>query len=70
VSDWKFGKFTAMREIALALEGGYDFYYMGFYIHSCTKMRYKRDYSPTLVLGEPPKWRRYRTANRFRPDNL
>lgn len=28
-----FGKISAVREAALALEGGYDYYYMGFYIH-------------------------------------
>jgi arginine-tRNA-protein transferase len=48
--QWHFGKLSAMREAALALEGGYQYYYMGYYIHSCTKMRYKGDYSPQHVL--------------------
>ena len=29
VSDWNFGKLSALQEIALTLEGGYRFYYMG-----------------------------------------
>ena len=29
VNDWNFGKLSALREIALALEGGYRYYYMG-----------------------------------------
>lgn len=47
---WQFGKLSALREAALALEGGYQYYYMGYYIHSCTKMRYKGDYKPQYVL--------------------
>jgi arginine-tRNA-protein transferase len=27
--QWEFGKLSAMREIALALEGSYQYYYMG-----------------------------------------
>jgi hypothetical protein len=26
---WEFGKLSAMREIALAIEDGYKYYYMG-----------------------------------------
>ncbi|KAJ8113381.1 hypothetical protein OPT61_g4476 [Boeremia exigua] len=47
---WQFGKLSALREAALAIEGGYQYYYMGYYIHSCTKMRYKGDYKPQYVL--------------------
>lgn len=47
---WSFGKLSALRETALALEGGYGHYYMGYYIHSCKKMRYKGDYHPQYVL--------------------
>lgn len=55
--QWHFGKLSAMREAALALEGGYEYYYMGYYIHSCTKMRYKGDYSPQHVLDpETYEW--------------
>lgn len=29
VKDWDFGKMSALREIDLALQGGYRYYYMG-----------------------------------------
>jgi arginine-tRNA-protein transferase len=55
--QWHFGKLSALRETALTLEGGYEYYYMGYYIHSCTKMRYKGDYSPQHVLDpESYEW--------------
>ena len=44
------GKLGALQEISLALEGGYKWWYPGFYIHSCPKMRYKLDYSPSYML--------------------
>lgn len=47
---WGFGKLSALREATLALEGEYQFYYMGFYIHSCAKMRYKGEYRPQYIL--------------------
>jgi arginine-tRNA-protein transferase len=45
-----FGKLGALREIALAKEEGYQWWYAGFYIHSCAKMRYKGDYTPQYML--------------------
>ncbi|EDN10132.1 conserved hypothetical protein [Histoplasma mississippiense (nom. inval.)] len=45
-SDYEFGKISALREIALTSEGNYQYYYMGFYIHSCPKMRYKANFQP------------------------
>lgn len=45
-----FGKLGALREIALAKEEGYKWWYAGFYIHSCVKMRYKGDYHPQYML--------------------
>lgn len=48
--QWSFGKLSALREATLALEGGYHYYYMGYYIHSCPKMLYKNDYKPQMVL--------------------
>jgi arginine-tRNA-protein transferase len=52
-----FGKMSAVREAALALEEGYQYYYMGFYIHSCAKMRYKGEYRPQHVLDpETYEW--------------
>ncbi|KAF2256767.1 arginine-tRNA-protein transferase 1 [Trematosphaeria pertusa] len=54
---WSFGKLSALRETALALEGGYQYYYMGYYIHSCAKMRYKGEYRPQHVLDpESYEW--------------
>ncbi|KAH8118588.1 arginine-tRNA-protein transferase [Phellopilus nigrolimitatus] len=50
------GKLSALREAALAREmhehGCADlrFLYMGFYIHSCQKMRYKGEYHPSFLL--------------------
>ncbi|KAK3680394.1 Arginyl-tRNA--protein transferase 1 [Vermiconidia calcicola] len=48
--SWSFGKLSALREAALAIEQGYDLYYMGYFIWSCKKMRYKGDYKPQTVL--------------------
>jgi arginine-tRNA-protein transferase len=54
---WSLGKLSALRETALALEGGYEYYYMGYYIHSCLKMRYKGTYKPQHVLDfESLEW--------------
>jgi len=50
VEQWAFGKLSALREIALAREARHAFYYMGYYIHACPKMRYKIDYAPQFVL--------------------
>ncbi|KAL5365906.1 arginine-tRNA-protein transferase [Aspergillus floccosus] len=48
--QWEFGKLSAMREIAQAIEGNYQYYYMGYYIHSCQKMRYKANFKPQYIL--------------------
>ncbi|KIW26049.1 uncharacterized protein PV07_09178 [Cladophialophora immunda] len=54
---WDFGKMSALREILLATEVGYEYYYMGYYIHSCTKMRYKATFTPTYILDpESYEW--------------
>lgn len=45
------GKLGALHEISLALEDGYRWWYPGFYIHNCPKMRYKIDYSPQCILN-------------------
>ncbi|ERS96331.1 hypothetical protein HMPREF1624_07241 [Sporothrix schenckii ATCC 58251] len=52
------GKLGALREIALALEGGYRWWYSGYYIHNCPKMRYKIDFAPQYVLDPelPSSW--------------
>ncbi|KAI1573408.1 arginyl-tRNA:protein arginylyltransferase [Pyrenophora tritici-repentis] len=55
--QWQFGKLSALREAALTLEGGYQYYYMGYYIHSCMKMKYKGDYKTQHVLDpETYEW--------------
>ncbi|KAK8247560.1 arginine-tRNA-protein transferase [Phyllosticta capitalensis] len=54
---YSFGKISALREASLAKELGLQYYYMGFYIHSCKKMRYKGDYRPQFVLDpETYQW--------------
>ncbi|KAK2625636.1 hypothetical protein QTJ16_004948 [Diplocarpon rosae] len=50
VHQHAFGKLGALREISLANEGNYKYWYAGFYIHSCAKMRYKGDYTPQHLL--------------------
>ncbi|KAF2263244.1 arginine-tRNA-protein transferase 1 [Lojkania enalia] len=55
--QWSFGKLSAIRETVLTLEGEYQYYYMGFYIHSCAKMRYKGEYKPSYILDpESYEW--------------
>lgn len=44
------GKLGALHEIALAYEEGYRWWYPGFYIHNCPKMKYKIDYAPQYIL--------------------
>jgi arginine-tRNA-protein transferase len=50
IHKWGPGKLSALRETSLALEDGYRWYMMGFYIHSCKKMRYKAEFCPTFIL--------------------
>lgn len=49
------GKVTALREIEWVRRASLHrpslrFYYLGFYIHSCPKMRYKAEYGPSELL--------------------
>jgi len=44
------GKYTAIKEIEFCKQHHLPFYYMGFYIHSCEKMRYKSEYMPSDLL--------------------
>ncbi|KAI1286108.1 Arginyl-tRNA--protein transferase 1 [Halotydeus destructor] len=49
------GTYSALRELALvrqlqAIRSELKFYYMGYYIHSCPKMRYKGGYFPSYLL--------------------
>ncbi|XP_056351480.1 arginyl-tRNA--protein transferase 1 isoform X2 [Oenanthe melanoleuca] len=57
------GVYSALREIAFTRQlyvqaPDLCFYYMGFYIHSCPKMRYKGQYRPSdLLCPETFMWR-------------
>ncbi|CAL1542689.1 unnamed protein product [Lymnaea stagnalis] len=56
------GVYSALRELALVRRlqksaPDLKYYYMGFYIHSCTKMRYKGQFVPSfLACPETYKW--------------
>lgn len=50
ISMWSPGKLSALREIGLAQENGYRYWYPGYYIHTCPKMKYKRDFKPQTIL--------------------
>ncbi|KAK7978287.1 arginine-trna-protein transferase 1 [Apiospora saccharicola] len=50
IHKWQPGKLGALREIALATENGYRWWYPGYYIHTCPKMKYKMDYAPQYLL--------------------
>ncbi|KAJ0984109.1 hypothetical protein J5N97_002465 [Dioscorea zingiberensis] len=49
------GKYSALQEIEWVKEAsvlcpGLQYYYLGYYIHSCSKMRYKAAYHPSELL--------------------
>ncbi|KAI9307120.1 arginine-tRNA-protein transferase [Cunninghamella echinulata] len=56
------GNYSALREISLTQELYMDskelkYYYMGYYIHSCVKMKYKGKYHPSYLLDpEAYEW--------------
>jgi len=63
------GKLSALYEIALVHEinqSGIEdmkWQYMGFYVHSCAKMRYKGDYSPSFLLDpETYSWHHFEAS--------
>jgi len=69
---WSLGKISAIREVTLAKElhdaGAeiVDSLYMGFYIHSCTKMRYKGEYEPSYLLDpESYSWHPFKTCTKL-----
>ncbi|CAH1759216.1 13095_t:CDS:10 [Entrophospora sp. SA101] len=55
-SAMQLGKYSALREIAMTLElyneglKDLQWYYMGYYIYSCQKMKYKEQYKPSYLL--------------------
>ncbi|KAI9574553.1 arginine-tRNA-protein transferase [Boletus coccyginus] len=62
------GKLSALREAALAREihdagiSSLNALYMGFYIHSCPKMKYKGEYAPSF-LADPEDFTWYPLKN-------
>ncbi|KAI9011247.1 arginine-tRNA-protein transferase [Gaertneriomyces semiglobifer] len=44
------GTYSALREVGLAKMLDLPYYYMGYYIHSCSKMRYKANFNPSDLL--------------------
>ncbi|GFH26334.1 arginyl-tRNA--protein transferase 1, partial [Haematococcus lacustris] len=49
------GQWTALEEICWVQEASrrcpsLQYYYMGYYIHTCPRMRYKADYQPADLL--------------------
>ncbi|KAK2873704.1 hypothetical protein FQN49_002143 [Arthroderma sp. PD_2] len=67
---FELGKLSAMREISLADELGYEYYYMGFYIHSCPKMRYKGTFRPQYLQGKIIHLTFASTSNDIDPETL
>ncbi|XP_023347558.1 arginyl-tRNA--protein transferase 1 isoform X3 [Eurytemora carolleeae] len=45
------GTYSALREIEFTVSLGLEFYYMGYYVHTCPKMRYKGSYKPSQLLS-------------------
>eukprot|EP00547_Thalassionema_nitzschioides_P015577 CAMPEP_0194249084 /NCGR_PEP_ID=MMETSP0158-20130606/19722_1 /TAXON_ID=33649 /ORGANISM="Thalassionema nitzschioides, Strain L26-B" /LENGTH=601 /DNA_ID=CAMNT_0038985529 /DNA_START=1 /DNA_END=1806 /DNA_ORIENTATION=+ len=44
------GKWMILQEIDYCRKKNLGLYYLGYYIHSCSKMRYKIDYQPSQLL--------------------
>ena len=45
------GTYTALREVQFTQELKLPYYYMGYYVHSCPKMRYKGQFQPSDLLS-------------------
>ncbi|KAK9456862.1 arginine-tRNA-protein transferase [Dipodascopsis uninucleata] len=50
LAQYGFGKLSACREIALAIEEQRQYYYLGLYIDKCQKMKYKASFHPSQLL--------------------
>ncbi|KAI1796274.1 arginine-tRNA-protein transferase [Ganoderma leucocontextum] len=65
------GKLSAMREVSLVKEmhaaglTNMKFLYLGLYVHTCMKMRYKGEYSPTYMMD--PEEYEWFPLEKFRP---
>jgi uncharacterized protein YbaR (Trm112 family) len=44
------GKYTALKEIEFCNTHNFKYYYLGFYIHTCEKMKYKAEYRPSELM--------------------
>jgi len=44
------GKYAILKEIEWTAKAGLPYYYLGYYIESCHKMKYKGDYYPSELL--------------------
>lgn len=51
------GVFSALHEIEHCRERGLAYWYVGFYVHECSRMNYKAQYRPFELLGDDGVWR-------------
>jgi arginine-tRNA-protein transferase len=51
------GVFGALWEIDFARSGGIPYYYLGYWIRGCARMRYKADFAPHELLDPDGAWR-------------
>lgn len=50
MKELELGKLCTMKEIEFTIEQGLEYYYLGYYISNCQKMKYKSDYRPCELL--------------------
>lgn len=61
-ADRSLGKYSLLRQIAMAKERGLPWIYLGYYVQGCQSLEYKRGYSPLWQLqgrpgeDESPVW--------------
>ncbi|KAH9810198.1 arginine-tRNA-protein transferase [Melampsora americana] len=73
LSSLSLGKLSVLKEISWIQEdwirleddldlSTFEYYFLGYYIHSCTKMKYKSDYQPSELLNPLTKqWDSFQT---------
>lgn len=49
-SEMSLGVYTALNEIKFCLDNSIQYYYLGYYVHGCPKMKYKSGYKPAELL--------------------
>jgi arginyl-tRNA--protein-N-Asp/Glu arginylyltransferase len=52
------GTFAALHELSYAAQAGLSHYYLGYWVHRCAAMEYKKNYRPHEVLDTDGIWRR------------